>query len=138
MGLTSAVTALGVAALPVRFQLRWRWVVASVILIVGAVALPAVTELWQLVVLLMITGIGVGPMLVTIFSIGAVVAPVGRLTTTMAMLSSSIVVGQAIATGLGGGIADAGGYSAIALFVVAASLSCGALSLANAWVNRAR
>lgn len=138
MGLTSAVTALGVAALPARFQLRWRWVAASVILIVGAVALPAVTELWQLVVLLMVTGIGVGPMLVTIFSIGAVVAPVGRLTTTMAMLSSSIVVGQAIATGLGGGIADAGGYSAIAIFVVVASASCGVLSLANAWVNRAQ
>lgn len=136
MGLTSAICALAVAAVPVRVPLWRRWLVGACIIAIAAIALPGATELWQLVVLLMVAGIGSGPTLVTIFRIGATVAPRGRLTTTMALLSSGVVVGQAVATGVSGSIAHAGGYPAVAVVVVAAAIAGFALSLANAAVSR--
>jgi MFS family permease len=135
MGLTSAVCALAVAAVPARVQLWRRWLMAACILAVPALALPWVTELWQLVVLLMVAGVGVGPTLVTIFSIGATVAPRGRLTTTMALLSSGVLVGQAVTTGISGSIAEAGGYQSVAIAVVVAAIACFALALANNTVS---
>lgn len=136
MSVTSAAGALCVAYVPERVKLHWRWVASSVVLILGAAALPAITEIWQMVVLFLVTGVGVGPMLVTMFSIGAQVAPPERLTTVMAMLSSGIIVGQAIAAGVSGTVAGTGGYPAVATLVVVAASACLALSLANARVSR--
>jgi MFS family permease len=108
MGVGSAAFALGVALFSPRFTLRARWLVFAAVLVVGA----ALFALWSgavptVLVALFVAGIGVGPTLVTLYSLAAVRSPAGRSATVMTMLGSGIVVGQAAASGIVGAVASA-------------------------------
>ncbi|MCV5420924.1 hypothetical protein OFN47_29870, partial [Escherichia coli] len=60
---------------------------------------------------LFLVGFGVGPIIVVVMTLGGEVAPAGRLSTVMTMLSAGIVVGTAIGNGLAGLLAESMGYS---------------------------
>lgn len=110
MGLSSAAAALSVAYWPRSFSQRWRWVVlaAAMTALVGLLLLPS--SIPAMVLVLFLLGIPVGPTMVTIFSIGGLVAPRRWLGTVMTFLASGIVAGTALGSSLAGSLAEASGY----------------------------
>ena len=123
MGVGSALLALGVAWLPPRFTLHARWIVFAVVLVAGSLLFATATSVITMIVALALVGIGVGPTIVTQYSLGAARSPLGRSATVMTMLGSGVVVGQALAAAVTGAVADGPGTSvALLLPLVAASI----------------
>lgn len=127
MGLSSAVAALSVAFWPQRFSLASRWVAAALAMSLFALLLLVPAGIWPMVFVLLLLGIPVGPVMVTVFSIGGVVAPAGRMATVMTALASGIVAGTALGSYLAGQLAQTQGPSAA--FVVSMAAAAGLLVL---------
>ncbi|YCK83649.1 MFS transporter [Arthrobacter sp. D3-18] len=127
MGLSSAVAALSVAFWPQRFSLASRWVAAALAMAVLSLLLLLPAGIWPMVFVLLILGIPVGPVMVTVFSIGGVVAPAGRMATVMTALASGIVAGTALGSYLAGQLAETQGPGAA--FVVSMAAAAGLLLL---------
>lgn len=123
MGLSSAVAALSVAFWPQRFSLAARWVAAALAMSLFALLLLVPAGIWPMVFVLLLLGIPVGPVMVTVFSIGGVVAPAGRMATVMTALASGIVAGTALGSYLAGQLAQAQGPGAA--FVVSMAAAAG-------------
>lgn len=130
LGAGSAVLALSVAAFPPSFKFAHRWLAFAAIGLVGAAFVPGVSQIWQMVVVLIVIGIGLGPILVTLFSLASHRAPAGRSSTVMTLLSSSVVVGQSLSTALMGRVVDAHGTQPV-LFVPLVAMA--ALLLVALW-----
>ncbi|TWH00818.1 putative MFS family arabinose efflux permease [Nocardioides sp. J9] len=123
MGVGSAVFALGVALFPSWFTLRARWLVFAGVLVAGTAVMPFVESVGAMCLLLLVIGIGVGPTMVTQYSLGAVRSPVGRSATVMTLLGSAVIVGQASASVVTGSLADRFGTgTALVVPVVAAGV----------------
>ena len=123
LGVGSAILALGVAFLPARFSLPARWLAFAAVLFAGSLGLLWVHDPLGMLVALAVMGCGIGPTLVTQFSLGAAFGPADRSATVMTMLGSAMVVGQAIGAVVTGQIADsAGAQSSLLLPVLAAGL----------------
>ncbi|WP_104136168.1 MFS transporter [Arthrobacter sp. ZGTC131] len=136
MGLSSAAAAISVAYWPARFTLAARW-------LAGAAAMAGLSTLlllpgdgWAMVLVLLVLGLPVGPVMVTVFAIGGIVAPAGRLGTVMTALASGIVAGTAIGSSVAGQLAEGSGYSAAFLVPVAAAAALFVLGAAAAVVVR--
>lgn len=124
MGVGSAVLALGVAWLPARFTLRARWITFAGILFGGALLLGTVETTGQMAMVLAIMGIGIGPTLVTQYSLGASRSPLGRSATVMTMLGSAIIVGQSLGAAVTGSLAEQYGVAAaLTLPMIAAGIA---------------
>lgn len=122
MGIGSAAFALGVALFPAAFSLRARWLVFAGVLVAGTAVLPLVDSVAAMCVLLLVIGIGVGPTMVTQYSLGALRSPVGRSATVMTMLGSAVIVGQAAASVVTGTLADRFGTGAALVVPFVAAL----------------
>ncbi len=129
MGIGAAALALGSAALPVRFTLRARWLTFGSLLLSAAILYATARSATGLVVALAILGLGIGPTLVTLYSLAARLSPAGRSATTMTLLGSGVVVGQALSSAVTGTVVDRVGPEAgllapalAAALVVAAGL----------------
>ncbi|MDP5228697.1 MULTISPECIES: MFS transporter [Arthrobacter] len=109
MGLSSAVVALSIAAWPERFGHGARWVTCAALLVIGSALFLLPLDLGTVIPVLLVLGMAVGPMMVTVFAIGAQVAPAGRLSTVMTALSSGIVAGTALGYAVAGAAAQWGG-----------------------------
>lgn len=136
MGLSSAAAAISVAYWPACFTLAARW-------LAGAAAMAGLSTLlllpgdgWAMVLVLLVLGLPVGPVMVTVFAIGGIVAPAGRLGTVMTALASGIVAGTAIGSSVAGQQAEASGYSAAFFVPVAAAAALFVLGAAAAVVVR--
>lgn len=136
MGLSSAAAAISVAYWPARFTPAARW-------LAGAAAMAGLSTLlllpgdgWAMVLVLLVLGLPVGPVMVTVFAIGGIVAPAGRLGTVMTALASGIVAGTALGSSVAGQLAEASGYSAAFLVPVAAAAALFVLGAAAAVVVR--
>jgi MFS family permease len=116
MGIGSAILALGVAWLPPRFTLHARWLFFGVILLGGSLLVAGASDVATMTLALALLGIGIGPTLVTLYSLGAARSPLGRSATVMTMLGSGVVVGQAAAAAITGELAESAGTGA-ALFM---------------------
>lgn len=121
MGLSSAVAALSVAYWPQRFGLAIRWVVAAAAMTTFSLLLFLPAGIWPMAMVLLVLGIPVGPVMVTVFSIGGVVAPAGRMATVMTALASGIVAGTAVGAYLAGQLAQTQGPGAAFAVSTAAS-----------------
>jgi MFS family permease len=106
MGLGSAVFALAVVLFPAGFTLAARLTSFAVLAFLASLVVPFVSEIWQIGVVLIVIGVGLGPVLVTIFSLGSQRAPRGRSATVMTAISSSVVVGQSLLTAAMGRAVD--------------------------------
>ena len=127
MGIGSAALALGVALFPTRFTLRARWLCFAAVLVGGAAALPFVDSIGAIAVCLLVIGVGIGPTLVTQYSLAAGFSPRGRSATVMTMLGSAVVVGQSGASALTGVVAEtSGAATALVAPVAAAAVVLGA------------
>lgn len=121
MGLSSAVAALSVAFWPQRFGLAVRWIVAAAAMTAFSLLTVLPAGIWPMVLVLLVLGIPVGPVMVTVFSIGGVVAPAGRMATVMTALASGIVAGTALGAYLAGLLAETQGPAAAFVVSMAAS-----------------
>lgn len=130
MGLSSAVAALSVAYWPERFGHTRRWMVAAAAMAMAAAALALPGAIPTMLGVLFLLGIFVGPTMVTIFSIGSMVAPAHRLGTVMTLLASGIVTGTATGSALAGALAEASGPAGAS--VVPAAAACVLLLLGAA------
>ena len=135
MGVGSAIFAIAVAALPAAFSLRARWPAFSVCIVAGAVLLQWAHDLPSMILALSIMGIGIGPLLVTLYSFGAARSPIGRSATVMTMLGSGLMVGQAAAAAITGVIATDLGTQAALLLPLGAAVLALLTGCANWWLS---
>lgn len=141
MGLGSAALALAVAVFPASFTLRARWLVFAGILVGGTLLLPFVTDVLGMTLALLLIGVGIGPTLVTQYSLAAERSPRGRSATVMTMLGSGVVVGQSAASALTGLVAESSGTDPALLLPAAAAavvLSAGILDAVTPAGRRVR
>jgi MFS family permease len=138
MGIGSAALALGVALFPARFTLAARWVVFALILVGGTLALPFADSIGAITICLLVIGIGIGPTLVTQYSLAAGRSPLGRSATVMTMLGSGVVVGQSAASALTGLVAENLGVQAALIAPILAALVVLAAGVANVPLGRVR
>ncbi|MBT2595777.1 MFS transporter [Arthrobacter sp. ISL-72] len=136
MGLSSAAAALSVAYWPQRFTLQARWMASAVLMAGLAVLLLLPASMLSMVFVLLALGLPVGPLMVTVFAMGGVMAPAGRLGTVMTALASGIVAGTALGSSVAGQLAQHQGYSAAFLVPVCAAAALLVLGAAAAVVLR--
>ncbi|MDO7883590.1 MFS transporter [Salinibacterium soli] len=136
MGIGSAAFALGIVLLPERFPYRWRWMLFAVVALAGSAAMPFVQSIPAMVAVLLVTGFGIGPILVTLFSLTSVRSPAGRATTTMTLVSGGVILGQSLSSAITGAVADAAGHSTAFLLVVASTAVLVVLGVVNWAIER--
>lgn len=112
MGIGSTILALAVAVFPERFALRARWLVFGATMLVAALGYALAGGMVGLVGAMVVAGVGIGPTLVTQYSLAATRSPVGRSATVMTMLGSAVIVGQSAASAVTGAIAESSGSDA--------------------------
>ncbi|MBM7768155.1 MFS family permease [Glutamicibacter nicotianae] len=110
MGFSSAIAAVSVAAWPQSFKQINRWILCGAALTVLSFGMHVAGNVPLMLLALFIAGFAVGPVIVTVMTLGGEVAPPQRLSTVMTMLSAGIVVGTAIGNGLAGVSAETLGY----------------------------
>ncbi|MDQ1055589.1 MFS family permease [Arthrobacter sp. SORGH_AS 212] len=134
VGLSSAAAALSVAYWPRSFTLPRRWIVSAGLMVLLSLLLLLPDSLAAMVAVLLVLGIPVGPVMVTVFTAGGILAPAGRLGTVMTALASGIVAGTALGSAAGGFLAEAGGHHLAFLVPIAASMLLALLGAAAAVV----
>lgn len=134
MGIGSTILALAVAAFPETFALRARWLLFSVVLLGGALAYGSASGMVAVCVALGLAGFGVGPTLVTLYTLASERSPRGRSATTMSLLGSGIIAGQSAASAVTGWVAESAGVDAAMWLPVCAAaivVMAGVLNLAR-------
>lgn len=116
MGIGSAVAALLVVTLPAGFKLSARFVVFGI----GMSATIFITSfdfgLPMTALLLLLSGLFVGPTLVTAFTISEKLAPPGGIAVAMTLMQSSVIIGVSVGAAVGGAIAEGAGAAPTYLF----------------------
>jgi MFS family permease len=112
MGVGSTILALSIALFPERFRLAARWLVFSALMLAAMIAFGLAGGLGGLIGAMAVAGIGIGPTVVTLYSLAAERSPQGRSATVMSMLGSATIVGQSAASALTGAVADGIGAQA--------------------------
>lgn len=136
MGVGSAVLALGVVLLPARFALRRRWIVFALVLTAAAVGYASADGVAALIVWLLLMGLGVGPTLVTLFSLAGARAPLGRAATTMTLLGSALTLAQALSSAFTGWLAESVSPGAAMVVPAVAAVVVLSLGVVNALAER--
>ncbi|WP_457974418.1 MFS transporter [Arthrobacter sp. D1-17] len=134
MGLSSAAAAFSVAYWPARFPAAARWLVCAAAMAGLSVLLLLPDTVEAMVLTLLLLGLPVGPVMVTAFAVGGMVAPAGRLGTVMTALASGIVAGTAAGSSTAGQLAQGQGYTAAFIVAIAAAAALLLLGLAAAVV----
>jgi MFS family permease len=136
MGLSSAAAALSVAYWPRSFKPVARWMVSAALMAGLALLLVVPDSLGGMVAVLLVLGLPVGPVMVSVFTIGGMVGPAERLGTVMTALASGIVAGTALGAFLAGQLAQTQGYTAAFVVPVVAAASLLVLGVATAALLR--
>ncbi|WP_017546229.1 MFS transporter [Nocardiopsis prasina] len=110
MGSSSALAGLMMASLPVGFTLTARVRVAA-----GGLALLTLPLYLEhgpatLAVAILVLGVAIGPHLVSLFGLIERAAPPSRLSQSMAIILSSLILGQALGSMVSGSLADSFGH----------------------------
>nr|WP_312875991.1 MFS transporter [Arthrobacter terrae] len=122
MGLSSAVAALSMAYWPARFSHPRRWLFVSALMVAFAALLLLPASVPVMIAVLFVLGTPVGPAMVTMFSIGGMLAPKQWLGTIMTALASGIVAGTAVGSSMAGALAQTSGYGAAFLVSICAAV----------------
>ncbi|WP_154579315.1 MFS transporter [Arthrobacter sp. BL-252-APC-1A] len=132
MGISSAAAALSVAFWPQRLSQSVRWVLSAAAMTGGTLLLLLPSGIPGMLLALFVLGIPVGPTMVSIFGIGAELAPRHLMGTFMTLLASGTVAGTAVGSGLAGPLAEEFGHPAAFLVSVGAACALLILGLASA------
>jgi predicted MFS family arabinose efflux permease len=112
MGVGSALTGLATAALPASFRLENRLLVFTWWLVAAEVPLLFLTSVPGVAVVLFAVGCGVGPALITVYSLAERQVTPEQTGVTMTLISAATVVGYSVGSGLGGPLAENSGPGA--------------------------
>lgn len=134
-GVGSAVFALAVVLFSPRFTLRARWLVFALLMLAGSIVLQNVSTEGGIVLALLIIGCGIGPVLVTLYSLGSKRSPIGRAATVMTMLGSAITVGQSVSSAITGLLTERFGAEHAFLLPLAATVVVTITSAVNWFVT---
>ena len=132
MGISSAAAALSVAFWPERLSQSARWILSALAMTGAALMLLLPTGIPHMLLVLFFLGIPVGPTMVSIFGIGAQLAPPNLMGTVMTLLASGTVAGTAVGSGLAGPLAEEFGHTAAFWVSAGAAGSLLVLGLASA------
>lgn len=132
MGISSAAAALSVAFWPERLSQSARWILSALAMTAVSLMLLLPAGIPQMLLVLFVLGIPVGPTMVSIFGIGAQLAPPNLMGTVMTLLASGTVAGTAIGSALAGPLADEFGHGAAFWVSAAAAGALLALGLGSA------
>ena len=138
LGASSAIAALSVAYWPAAFTHAWRWVLTAVLMVAASAAFFLPDTLGTMIIVLLLVGIPVGPTMVTIFSVGSVIAPPQWMGTVMTALASGIVAGTALGSSISGALAQSTGYHTAFIVPVSAAGALLLLGLVTAVLLRRR
>lgn len=136
MSIGSVVTAILIIFAPAKFPLHARWMIFASITAAAAGSLMLAGTVATMALCLAAAGAGVGVTIVTLFSIANERTPRGRTTTVMTMMASSLVVGQALFTALGGVVSEQSGSTAGFAIAAGTALALALLSLASRRMGR--
>lgn len=135
MGVGSAVLALAAALFPAKFTLRARWLVFGSIILAGTIYLQFATDVPHLILALLLIGLGIGPTLVTLFSLVAQRSPHGRSATAMSLATTGIVVGQSSASAITGEVGERLGTDAALIMPIIAATAIVIAALLNSFAR---
>lgn len=116
MGVGSAIAGLSCAAIPARFALGDRLAFFAAALVVLATPLLFLDGVPAMIAVMVPLGCAVGPYVITLFSMAEREVSAQRAAGVMTLLSSGLVVGYAIGSGIGGHLVDS--VSPAAAFIV--------------------
>ncbi|MET3804334.1 putative MFS family arabinose efflux permease [Nakamurella sp. UYEF19] len=119
MGIGSAIAGLACAAIPARFALGNRLAFFAAALVVLATPLLFLSGLPAMIAVMVPLGCAVGPYIITLFSMAEREVSAPRAAGVMTLLSSGLVVGYAVGSGIGGHLVDS--VSPAAAFAVSAA-----------------
>ncbi|WP_420879946.1 MFS transporter [Rhodococcus sp. (in: high G+C Gram-positive bacteria)] len=132
-GIGSGAASLGMVAVSQRIGLHARWIAGAVWAVALAAMLPLVESGAVLACLLCLLGVGIGPVIVSIYRIAADSTPTGRSTVQMTILSGSLIGGNAVGAPMAGMVADRSGSSTAFAVVVAGCVTLACIGFASAW-----
>lgn len=125
MGVMSAVAGLSMAAVPARVGLTTRWRAATAAACALSLPLLWTDALPALYATVTVLGVAYAPHLITVFGLTERVVPPARLAEAMALATSALVGGQALAVAVTGRLAESHGpAAAFGTASLAAALAC--------------
>lgn len=110
MGTSSAAAGLLMASVPVGFPLTARTRIAAGALFLLTLPLYAAHGAAALAVAIFVLGAAIGPHIVSLFGLIERAAPASRLSQSMALVLSCLILGQALGSSVAGVLADAHGH----------------------------
>ncbi len=113
MAFSSGICAIAITWLPESFSHRARWLTFSAVTAIGTLLFINISSVPQAAIALAVMGAGIGPLLVTLFNLGATRTPQGRSATVMTMVNTGIMIGQAVAGAAVGLIAESHGTEVV-------------------------
>jgi hypothetical protein len=132
----SLLAGLIFGALTLRASLLRQFMIAVAVLTVVSAPLPFLPQVWQVAVGLFVAGLACSPVLISGMSFIERVVPGGRLTESMAWVTSGVAVGIAVASPLAGVIIDE--FGARTAYWVTSGSALGALLVALAFLPSLR
>ncbi|QWA26449.1 MFS transporter [Streptomyces sp. JCM17656] len=125
MGVMSAVAGLSMAAVPARVGLTTRWRAATAAACALSLPLLWTEALPALYATVTVLGVAYAPHLITVFGLTERVVPPARLAEAMALATSALVGGQALAVAVTSRLAESyGPAAAFGVASLAATLAC--------------
>lgn len=121
LGTSSAFAALSVAYWSPKFRFPARWMLTAGLMALGTFLFLVPDSMGTMIIVLLIVGIPVGPTMVTIFSVGGMVAPPQWMGTVMTALASGILAGTALGSSIAGSLAQNVGYHQAFMVPIAAA-----------------
>ncbi len=106
MGIGSAIASLAVVMLPAAFRVPWRLITFAIGMAASISVVAMLTTIPSTVGWLALTGIFVGPTMVTAFTVAEHLAPRGGISVAMTLMQSSVTVGVSLGSTIGGSVAQ--------------------------------
>ncbi|OMC33979.1 hypothetical protein A5740_10000 [Mycobacterium sp. GA-1841] len=135
-GVGSGAASIGVGLMQSSANLYRRWLAAAALAVAVSAAMVSVTETWLLAGVLALLGLGIGPIIVTVYQLAGDHTPAGRDSLYMSTLSSALIGGNAIGAALAGVVSEHHGSRWGFAMIIALSIGLGALAAASRWASR--
>ncbi|MFD4182218.1 MFS transporter [Rhodococcus sp. NPDC058514] len=130
-GIGSGAASIAVGWMRGRTGPHLRMVLAAIWAVAVCAALPWIQDGRLVAGALTLVGLGIGPIIVTVYELAAAHTPAGRLTLHMTMLSSALIAGTALGAPMAGALAESSGAATGFRGVLAVSALVMALAVAS-------
>lgn len=137
-GIGSGAASIGVGLMTTRVSLHRRWLAAAALATAVSVITGMATEKWLLAAMLALLGLGIGPIIVTVYQLADRHIPAGRDSLYMTTLSSVLIGGNAFGAALAGVVAHHHGSRWGFAMITALCTLLMPLAAASRWASHRR